>query len=127
MYVFVEDLRGEGVERVLDKISAYGVSGVTVGAVHHASRDVTPHGLSRLTQRYDGAHFNPPPELFDGLRLAPVPGFVDAFDGLREACAKRSASLRGFAASVAGATIGAGTLARGAAAGAGVLIRSASA
>ncbi|MFD2355400.1 hypothetical protein ACFSTC_48245 [Nonomuraea ferruginea] len=60
VFAFAEDLRGEGVERVLDRISGYGAAGVTVGAVHHAARDVTPHGLSRLTVRRDGAHFPRP-------------------------------------------------------------------
>ncbi|MEV5325962.1 hypothetical protein AB0K67_17585 [Nonomuraea sp. NPDC052634] len=106
VYVFVEDLRGEGVERVLDRISGYGVSGVTLGAVHHASRDVTPHGLSRLTLRHDGAHFTPPPELFDGLRLRPVPGYTDALDGLAEACAKRSLKLHAWTVFLRNATLG---------------------
>ncbi|MER7501404.1 hypothetical protein AB0L05_20770 [Nonomuraea pusilla] len=107
VYVFVEDLRGEGVERVLDRISGYGVAGVTVGAVHHASQDVTPHGLSRLTLRRDGAHFVPRPGLFDGLRLSPVPGHLDALDGLREACARRGLKLHGWTVFLRNATIGA--------------------
>ncbi|HEX4817484.1 MAG TPA: hypothetical protein VFV66_32485 [Nonomuraea sp.] len=106
VYVFAEDLRGEGVERVLDRISAYGVRGITVGAVHHASRDVTPHGLSRLTVRHDGAHFVPPADLFAGLRLAPVPGHLDTFDGLGEACAKRSMKLHGWTVFLRNATLG---------------------
>ncbi|MEU1384535.1 MULTISPECIES: hypothetical protein [unclassified Nonomuraea] len=106
VYVFAEDLHGEGVERVLDRISAYGVGGVTVGAVHHAARDVTPHGLSRLTVRHDGAHFTPPAELFDGLRLAPVPGHVHALDGLREACAGRGLKLHGWTVFLRNATLG---------------------
>ncbi|MCK2220994.1 hypothetical protein MF672_045405 [Actinomadura sp. ATCC 31491] len=107
VYVFAEDLRGEGVERVLDRISGYGVAGVTVGAVHHAARDVTPHGLSRLTVRHDGAHFAPPADLFDGLRLTPVPGHAAVFDGLREACAKRSMKLHGWTVFLSNATLGA--------------------
>ncbi|WP_113701967.1 hypothetical protein [Nonomuraea lactucae] len=107
VYVFVEDLRGEGVERVLDRVSAYGVAGVTVGAVHHAARDVTPHGLSRLTVRHDGAHFTPPPDLFAGLRLKPVAGHQDALDGLREACARRGLRLHGWTVFLSNATLGA--------------------
>lgn len=82
VFAFVEDLRGEGVERVLDRISGYGATGVTVGAVHHAARDITPHGLSRLTVRGDAAHLAPPADLFSGLRLRPPAGQQDAFDGL---------------------------------------------
>ncbi|WP_235854981.1 hypothetical protein [Nonomuraea aridisoli] len=107
VYVFAEDLRGEGVERVLDRISGYGVAGVTVGAVHHATRDVTPHGLSRLTVRHDGAHFTPAPDLFAGLRLSPVPGDPEVFDGLREACAKRSLKLHAWTVFLHNATLGA--------------------
>ncbi|SDK07023.1 hypothetical protein SAMN05421874_10529 [Nonomuraea maritima] len=107
VYVFAEDLLGEGVERVLDRISGYGVAGVTVGAVHHATHDVTPHGLSRLTLRRDGAHFTPPPDLFEGLRLAPVPGDAKVFDGLREACAERSLKLHGWTVFLRNATLGA--------------------
>ena len=107
MYVFVEDLRGEGVERVLDRISAYGVAGVTVGAVHHASRDVTPHGPAKLTVRHDGAHFTPPPDLFAGLRLRPTAGHADALDGLRQACTQRGLALHGWTVFLRNATIGA--------------------
>ncbi|MEO3871167.1 hypothetical protein ABGB18_20335 [Nonomuraea sp. B12E4] len=106
VYVFVEDLRGEGVERVLDRITGYGVTGITVGAVHHSSYDVTPHGLSKLTLRHDGAHFPAPPDLFAGLRLSPVPGFLNAFDGLREACAKRSLKLHGWTVFLRNTTLG---------------------
>lgn len=107
VYLFAEDLRGEGVERVLDRISGYGVSGVTVGAVHHATRDVTPHGLSRLTVRHDAAHFAAPPDLFAGLRLKPVAGHADALDGLRDACAERGLRLHGWAVFLVNATLGA--------------------
>ncbi|WP_049574348.1 hypothetical protein [Nonomuraea sp. SBT364] len=106
VYVFVEDLRGEGVERVLDRISAYGVAGVTVGAVHHAARDVTPHGLSRLTIRRDGAHLVPPADLFSGLRLTPTAGHQDALDGLRAACTARGLKLHGWTVFLRNATIG---------------------
>lgn len=107
VYVFVEDLRGEGVERVLDRISAYGVRGVTIGAVHHASRDITPHGLSRLTIRRDGAHFPLPPDLFSGRRLKPPAGHQDALDGLREACTRRGLALHGWTVFLRNATLGA--------------------
>ncbi|MDA0638292.1 hypothetical protein OUY22_33210 [Nonomuraea sp. MCN248] len=106
VFVFAEDLRGEGVERVLDKIKGYGAAGVTVGAVHHAVRDVTPHGLSRLTVRHDGAHFPPPADLFSGLRLRPLAGHQDTFDGLREACAERGLRLHGWSVFLRNATLG---------------------
>lgn len=107
VFAFAEDLRGEGVERVLDRISGYGVAGVTVGAAHHAARDVTPHGLSRLTVRHDAVHFTPPADLFAGLRLQPPPGHQDTFDGLAAACAERGLRLHGWAVFLRNATLGA--------------------
>ncbi|MBB5074575.1 hypothetical protein [Nonomuraea endophytica] len=106
VYVFVEDLRGEGVDKVLDRVAGYGTAGITVGAVHHGSRDVTPHGLSRLTLRHDGAHFVPPHDLFSGLRLTPVPGYADALDGVREACSKRGLKLHGWTVFLRNLTLG---------------------
>lgn len=106
VFAFVEDLRGEGVERVLDRISGYGATGVTVGAVHHAARDITPHGLSRLTVRGDAAHLAPPADLFSGLRLRPPAGQQDAFDGLADACHERGLRLHGWAVFLRNATLG---------------------
>ncbi|MFI6320228.1 hypothetical protein ACIBG8_22030 [Nonomuraea sp. NPDC050556] len=107
MYVFVEDLRGEGVERVLDRVRGYGVAGITVGAVHHGSRDITPHGLSKLTVREDGAHFPLPSDLFADLRLRPPAGFADSFDGLLDACRARGLKLHGWTVFLRNGTIGA--------------------
>lgn len=107
VYAFVEDLRGEGVERVLDRVRGYGVAGITVGAVHHGSRDITPHGLSKLTVRQDGAHFPLPEDLFAELRLLPPAGFTDAFDGLRDACRARGLKLHGWTVFLRNGTIGA--------------------
>nr|BFE86954.1 hypothetical protein GCM10020093_095550 [Planobispora longispora] len=71
VYVYVEDVRGEGLQPVLDRVAGYGVAGVTVAAAYHRTRDVTPHGSSRVTIRRDGVHFLPPEDLFGGLRLVP--------------------------------------------------------
>jgi hypothetical protein len=62
----VEDLRGADAARIL----SHGVSSITIGAAYHRARDVTPHGRTRVTFRYDGVHF-PLGDLFDGLRLVP--------------------------------------------------------
>jgi hypothetical protein len=109
MYVFVEDLRGEGVDKVLDRVSAYGVAGVTVAAAYHQARDVTPHGASRLTLRRDGVHFPPPEDLFGGLRL-PVPVQEGAQEQpiaeLRRACAGRGLRLHGWTVFLHNTTIG---------------------
>ncbi|MEV4061108.1 hypothetical protein [Nonomuraea dietziae] len=96
VYVFAEDLRSEGREKVLDRLRGYGVGGVTVGVVHHRTRDVTPHGLSRLTLRHDGAHFPLPEDLFGELRLQPAPGYLDVLDGMREACSSRGMKFHGW-------------------------------
>ncbi|MFD1931818.1 hypothetical protein ACFSKW_10035 [Nonomuraea mangrovi] len=96
VYVFAEDLRSEGMEKTLDRIRGYGVGGVTVGVVHHRTRDVTPHGLSRLTLRHDGAHFPLPEDLFGELRLRPAPGHLDVLEGLREACSSRGLKFHGW-------------------------------
>ncbi|MET9340274.1 hypothetical protein ACWDLG_41635 [Nonomuraea sp. NPDC003727] len=107
VYVFAEDLRSEGMEKVLDRIRGYGVGGVTVGVVHHGTRDVTPHGLSRLTLRHDGAHFSLPDDLFGQLRLLPAPGHLDVLDGLRAACTARGLKFHGWTVFLRNETIGA--------------------
>ncbi|MFG1681347.1 hypothetical protein ACGFNP_14375 [Nonomuraea sp. NPDC049269] len=107
LYVLVEDLHGEGVEKVLDRVRGYGVAGITVGAVHHGSSDITPHGRSRLTLRHDGAHFDLPDDLFAGLRLVPPAGYTDAFDGLLDACRARGLKLHGRTVFLRNGTLGA--------------------
>ncbi|MFC4116998.1 hypothetical protein [Nonomuraea zeae] len=107
LYVLVEDLRGEGVEKVLDRVRGYGVAGITVGAVHHESRDITPHGLSKLTLRHDGAHFDLPGDLFAELRLVPPAGYTDAFDGLLDACRARGLKVHGRTVFLRNGTLGA--------------------
>ncbi|MER5647428.1 hypothetical protein [Streptosporangium sp. NPDC002524] len=109
LYVYVEDVRGEGLEAVLDRITGYGVTGVTVAAAYHRARDVTPHGRSRVTLRSDGAHFTPPADLFGGLRLVP-PVQAGAEDeplaALRRATAERGLALHGWTVFLQNTTIG---------------------
>src|SRR5438067_10825991 len=72
VYAFVEDLRAEGVDAVLDRVlGTYGCDTLTVAAAYHRARDVTPHGPARVTLRQDGSHFPPPADLFGALRLTP--------------------------------------------------------
>ncbi|MBX6384231.1 MAG: hypothetical protein IRZ07_14880 [Microbispora sp.] len=109
LYVFVEDLRAEGVRGLLDRASAYGVRGVAVAAAYHQATDVTPHGATRLTLRRDGVHFLPPDDLFAGLRLTPPvqPGAQDRpLDELRRACADRGMRLHGWTVFLNNATLG---------------------
>ncbi|MFF3442884.1 hypothetical protein [Streptosporangium sp. NPDC002721] len=109
LYVYVEDVRGEGLDAVLDRITGYGVTGVTVAAAYHRARDVTPHGRSRVTLRSDGAHFTPPADLFDGLRLVP-PVQNGAGDeplaALRRATAERGLALHGWTVFLQNTTLG---------------------
>ncbi|GAA4193340.1 hypothetical protein GCM10022252_36110 [Streptosporangium oxazolinicum] len=109
LYVYVEDVRGEGLEAVLDRITGYGVTGVTVAAAYHRARDVTPHGRSRVTLRSDGAHFTPPADLFGGLRLVP-PVQEGAEDeplaALRRATAERGLALHGWTVFLQNTTLG---------------------
>ncbi|WP_436760502.1 hypothetical protein [Streptosporangium sp. V21-05] len=109
LYVYVEDVRGEGLDAVLDRITGYGVTGVTVAAAYHRARDVTPHGRSRVTLRSDGAHFTPPADLFGGLRLVP-PVQAGAEDEplavLRGATAERGLALHGWTVFLQNTTLG---------------------
>ncbi|MEU4404756.1 hypothetical protein AB0F88_09535 [Streptosporangium sp. NPDC023963] len=109
LYVYVEDVRGEGLDAVLDRIAGYGVTGVTVAAAYHRARDVTPHGRSRVTLRRDGAHFTPPADLFGGLRLVP-PVQDGAGDeplaALRRATAERGLALHGWTVFLQNTTLG---------------------
>ncbi len=109
LYVFVEDLRGEGVDKVLDRVADYGVKGVTVAAAYHRARDVTPHGASRVTLRRDGAHFPPPEDIFDGLRLVPPvqEGAAEQpLAELRRACTERGLKLHGWTIFLHNTTLG---------------------
>ncbi|GAA2866510.1 hypothetical protein GCM10010517_26020 [Streptosporangium fragile] len=109
LYVYVEDVRGEGPEKVLDRITGYGVTGVTVAAACRRARDITPHGRTRVTVRRDGVHFPPPDDLFGGLRL--VPPVQDGAEeeplaALRLATARRGLALHGWTVFLRNGTLG---------------------
>jgi hypothetical protein len=109
MYVFAEDLRGEGTGEVLDRVLGYGCTGLTVAAAYHRARDVTPHGASRVTLRRDGVHFPPPSDLFDGQRLVPpVQDLCDdgLLSGLRRRTFDRGAGLYGWTVFLHSTTLG---------------------
>ncbi|MDP9846309.1 hypothetical protein [Streptosporangium lutulentum] len=109
LYVYVEDVRGEGLEAVLDRIVGYGVTGVTVAAAYHRARDVTPHGRPRVTIRKDGAHFAPPEDLFGHLRLAPPVqegAGEEPLAALRRATAERGLALHGWTVFLQNTTLG---------------------
>ncbi|MCT9928959.1 hypothetical protein N5079_01860 [Planotetraspora sp. A-T 1434] len=109
LYAFVEDFRGEGVDKVLDRVSAYGVRGVTIAATSHQARDVTPHGSSRLTFRRDGVHFIPPEDVFAGVRLAPPVqqgAEEEPVAEIRRACAGRGLKLHARTVFLHNTTVG---------------------
>ncbi|WP_128381450.1 hypothetical protein [Streptomyces cavernae] len=110
VYTFVEDLRAEGTEEVLDRIlGTYGCDTLTVAAAYHRARDVTPHGPARVTLRGDGVHLLPPADLFDGLRLVPPvrPGAEDEpLRSLRRSTAERGAALHGWTVFLHNTTLG---------------------
>ncbi|WP_214111113.1 hypothetical protein [Acrocarpospora catenulata] len=108
VYVFAEDLAGEGLGPVLDRITGYGAAGVTVAAAHHRTRDVTPHGVTRITQRQDGVHFPVPDGLFGRLVPPLQPGAdKDPLAEVRRACADRGLSAHGWAVFLRNPTLGA--------------------
>ncbi|MGV9770956.1 hypothetical protein [Streptosporangium sp. NPDC003464] len=109
LYVYVEDVRGEGLDKVLDRITGYGVAGVTVAAAYHCARDVTPHGRPRVTIRRDGAHFTPPEDLFGELRLVPPVqegAGEQPLAALRLATAERGLKLHGWTVFLQNTTLG---------------------
>jgi len=109
LYVYVEDVRGEGLKAVLDRIAGYGVTGVTVAAASRRAREITPHGRTRVTLRSDGTHFTPPADLFGELRLAPPVQEGAAEEPLAElrlATAERGLALHGWAVFLRNTTLG---------------------
>jgi hypothetical protein len=110
VYAFVEDLRAEGVDAVLDRVlGTYGCDTLTVAAAYHRARDVTPHGPARVTLRQDGAHFPPSADLFGALRLTPPvqPGAErEPLRELRVRTAERGAALHGWTVFLHNTTLG---------------------
>ncbi|KUN54734.1 hypothetical protein AQJ46_49855 [Streptomyces canus] len=110
VYAFVEDLRAEGVDAVLDRVlGTYGCDTLTVAAAYHRARDVTPHGPARVTLRQDGTHVPPPADLFGGVRLTPPvqPGAErEPLRELRLRTAQRGAALHGWTVFLHNTTLG---------------------
>ncbi|MBO3744913.1 hypothetical protein J5X84_02460 [Streptosporangiaceae bacterium NEAU-GS5] len=106
MYLFVEDLRGEGVDKVLDRVAGYGVRGVAVAAAYHQARDVTPHSPTRVTLRRDGVHF--PAGDWPGRLVPPVQDGAEAepLAELRRACAARGLETHAWTVFLHNTTLG---------------------
>ncbi len=101
----VEDIAGEGVSAVLDRVTRYGVGAVTVAAAYHRARDVTPHGAQRVKTRYDGLHSVVDPNLFGALVPPQLPGH-QAIDDLSAALGGRGLALNGWGVFCHNTTIG---------------------
>jgi hypothetical protein len=110
VFLGVEDLRGEGIDVVLDRIvNEFGATGVTVAAAYHRARDLTPHGSPRVTIRRDGVHFLPDDDLFESLRLQPpVQRGADEHPlrSLRRATSERGVALSGWTVFCHNTTLG---------------------
>jgi hypothetical protein len=88
VYCLPADLLGEGADRVVGTVrERAGVSGVTVAACYHASRDILPHNPAyRVASLAAGAFYTVDPSVYPGpLRPAVSPSAVGR-DILSEAC-----------------------------------------
>ena len=72
VYCLPADLLGEGADRVVGTVrDRAGVSGVTVAACYHASRDILPHNpVYRVASLAPGAFYAVDPKKSSGLRFA---------------------------------------------------------
>ena len=88
VYCLPADLLGEGADRVVGTVrDRAGVSGVTVAACYHASRDILPHNPAyRVASLAAGAFYTVDPSVYPGpLRPAVSPSAAGR-DILSEAC-----------------------------------------
>ena len=88
VYCLPADLLGEGADRVVGTVrDRAGVSGVTVAACYHASRDIYPHNPAyRVASLAPGAFYAVDPSVYPGpLRPAVSPSAAGR-DILAEAC-----------------------------------------
>lgn len=104
-YLSATDLREEGIERVLDRVAAWGLRGITVSLAYHQARDLTPHSTDMLTVREDGFYGVVPAECFPGLlKPTELPG-VDS-DALLAAAQERDLAVRAWVVGCHNTTIG---------------------
>lgn len=100
IYAFASDLIDEGLDLSLDRIlGPGGLTGVTVAATYHASRDVFPHNPKRRVAHLDpGAYFRPEPDRYLGLapEVSPWCGDQDPMRLIRTATAARGAELHAW-------------------------------
>lgn len=102
IYAFATDLLDEGVDSALDQmLSPEGMTGVTVAATYHVSRDVFPHNPRRTVGFLDaGCYFRPDRARYLASGVEPVEHEscrdVDPLAVLREATHARGAALNAW-------------------------------
>lgn len=74
VFCFAEDLLGEGIQAVLDRVQATGAESLTLAAGYHQARDLFPHNPRGATQYLpSGATaFRPTPARYGQLRPTPM-------------------------------------------------------
>lgn len=99
LFISVEDLLGEGVNEVIERAQSYGVTGLAVSCAYHESRDVTPHGVNRVTVRRDGVYFPAKPGMFsaDGLTPNVIAAVGDGLANVIHAAEEHGMSIAGWA------------------------------
>ncbi len=102
MFVFGTDIVGEGVETVLDNVTARaGVDTISLSATYHNARDVFPHNPRHRVYRHEGdiAWFRPNKKLYPGGFAPPLASDADGTDVLRlvtEAAERRGADVKAW-------------------------------
>ena len=88
VYCLPADLLGEGADRVVGTVrDRAGVSGVTVAACYHASRDIYPHNPAyRVASLAPGAFYAVDPSVCPGSLRPAVSPSAAGRDILAEAC-----------------------------------------
>jgi len=101
VFCFAEDLIGEGIPTVLDRIQDAGADSVTLAATYHAARDVFPHhpGGSIQYLASGSSAFLPDPGRYDVLapKAGPVTGGRDLLAELVTAATRRGISASAWA------------------------------
>ncbi len=105
LYASVTDISDEGEVAVLDRVQAYGATGVTISFAYHQARDLTPHGANMLTLRRDGFYGEVPTDLFHGALVPPQLGGLDV-GKLKEEADKRGLDVHAWVVACHNTTLG---------------------
>ncbi|HLS32520.1 MAG TPA: Rid family hydrolase, partial [Brevibacterium sp.] len=99
VFSFAEDLLGEGLATVLDRVQATGADSLTLAASYHQSRDVFPHNPHGVTQYLSSGSsaFRPTTERYGLLHPAPGDGRQDLLADLVEAASARGMTAQAWA------------------------------